>query len=59
MSTFPIISQLKSLFQLTTGDLDGAKKTQEDFVEAWKDHPLQTIGDIADGIPVVGHVKGK
>ncbi|KAJ5116800.1 hypothetical protein N7456_001148 [Penicillium angulare] len=58
MTTFPFISQLKSAFQAVTGDLDGAKKTQESFLEAWRDHPLETVGDIADGIPVVGHIKG-
>ncbi|KAK6516011.1 hypothetical protein TWF281_004601 [Arthrobotrys megalospora] len=58
MTTLPFISQLKSLVQVVTGDLDGAKKTQEQFFEAWKDHPLETLGDMADGIPVVGHIKG-
>ncbi|KAJ6261668.1 Delta(24)-sterol C-methyltransferase [Drechslerella dactyloides] len=58
MTTIPVISQLKSLFQAVTGDEDGAKKTQDEFVDAWIHHPLKTVGDLADGIPVVGHIKG-
>ena len=58
MTTIPFFSQIKSLFQLVTGDASGAKKTQEEFLDAWEHHPLQTIGDFVDGVPIVGHVKG-
>ncbi|KAI6097468.1 hypothetical protein F5141DRAFT_460127 [Pisolithus sp. B1] len=58
MSTIPFVSQLKSLWQAVTGDTAGAKKTQEDFLDAWTHHPGQQISDLADNIPIVGHVKG-
>ncbi|KAJ8482067.1 hypothetical protein ONZ45_g15082 [Pleurotus djamor] len=58
MSTFPIISQLKSLVQVCTGNVDGAKKTWNEFTDAWTHHPGKTIGDLVDNIPVVGHIKG-
>ncbi|KAG7099851.1 hypothetical protein E1B28_001658 [Marasmius oreades] len=58
MSTIPFISQLKSLWQAVTGDTAGAKKTQEDFLDAWEHHPGQQISELADNIPIVGHVKG-
>jgi hypothetical protein len=35
MSCFPGISQLKSIVQALTGDLDGAKQTQTDFLESF------------------------
>ncbi len=59
MSTIPLISQLKSLWQAVTGDTSGAKKTQQEFLDAWEHHPGQQISDLADNIPIVGHVKGK
>ncbi|EJD48258.1 hypothetical protein AURDEDRAFT_113089 [Auricularia subglabra TFB-10046 SS5] len=58
MSTVPFISQLKSLWQAVTGDAAGAKKTQEEFLDAWVHHPGQQISDLADNVPIVGHVKG-
>ncbi|KAI6143787.1 hypothetical protein BKA82DRAFT_4183183 [Pisolithus tinctorius] len=58
MSTVPFISQLKSLWQAVTGDTAGAKKTQEQFLDAWTHHPGQQISELADNIPIVGHVKG-
>jgi len=58
MSTIPLISQLKSLWQAITGDTAAAKKTQEDFLDAWENHPVEQISELADSIPIVGHVKG-
>ncbi|KAF9500703.1 hypothetical protein BDN71DRAFT_1381516 [Pleurotus eryngii] len=58
MSTLPFISQIKSPVQVCTGDVDGARKTWNEFTDAWTHHPGKTIGDIVDGIPVVGHIKG-
>ncbi|PBK94158.1 hypothetical protein ARMGADRAFT_1101061 [Armillaria gallica] len=58
MSTIPLISQLKSLWQAVTGDTSGAISTQQEFSDAWEHHPGQQISDIADNIPIVGHVKG-
>ena len=59
MSRIPFISQLKSLFKLCTGDVAGAGAVQKEFLDAWENHPLQQIDEITDGIPVVGHIKGK
>ncbi|KAF7358416.1 DUF3421 domain protein [Mycena venus] len=50
--------QLKSLWELVTGDAKGAKETQEQFLDAWKNHPGQQISDLADNIPLVGNVLG-
>jgi hypothetical protein len=59
MSTLPLISQFKSAFQWVTGDSEGAKRTWDEFKDAWTlNHLGQTIGNIADGIPLVGHIKG-
>jgi len=58
MTTIPIVSQLKSIFQAITGDTSGALKTQEQFLDTWKNHPGKAIGDFADGVPIVGHIKG-
>ncbi|KAJ6545267.1 hypothetical protein B0H19DRAFT_1221674 [Mycena capillaripes] len=58
MSKIPIISQLKSLWELVTGDANGAKETQEQFLDTWKNHPGQQISDLADNIPLVGNVLG-
>lgn len=57
MSTVPFVSQLKSLWQAVTGDLSGAKATQEQFIKVWS-HPGKQIADMADSVPIVGHVKG-
>ncbi|KDR70002.1 hypothetical protein GALMADRAFT_900591 [Galerina marginata CBS 339.88] len=57
MSTLPIVSQIKSLWELCTGDVAGAKKVQQDFLDAWS-HPVDQIGAMVDSIPVLGHVKG-
>jgi len=78
----PGVSQLKSICQLVTGDVEGAARTQENFVrecpvvsqsvalgqliagdedgakETW-DRGVGTISNVANGIPVVGHVKGE
>ncbi len=59
MSTFPIVSQLKSLWHLVTGDVEGAKRVQEEFIDAWKNHPMQEIGSMVDSVPIAGHVKGR
>ncbi|KYK58816.1 hypothetical protein DCS_05834 [Drechmeria coniospora] len=56
--TFPIIAQLKTLVQAITGDVAGARKTNEEFIDAWTNHLGQTASDLADGVPVIGHVKG-
>ena len=32
-NSIPIFSQLKSLFQAASGDLEGAKRTQDDFMD--------------------------
>lgn len=37
--------------QLVAGNVDGAVETQKKC--------LRTINDVANGIPVIGHVKGK
>ncbi|TFK45348.1 hypothetical protein OE88DRAFT_1223907 [Heliocybe sulcata] len=58
MSVVPLVSQLKSLFQAVTGDLSGARTTQEQFLDAWAHHTRQTIGDLIDGVPIAGHMKG-
>lgn len=47
----PVVSQVTSVVQLARGDLYGAIETQERCVG--------TINNVANGIPVVGHVKGK
>lgn len=77
----PVVSQVKSLVQAVTGDVKGARKTQENFSrecpivsqvrsvvelaagdkEAALDTQLRclgTVNNVADGLPVVGHVKG-
>ncbi|KAI1799620.1 hypothetical protein F4811DRAFT_565422 [Daldinia bambusicola] len=58
MSTIPLISQLKSAWQFITGDAEGAKETWHQFTDAWTQHPGQTIADMADSIPLIGHIKG-
>lgn len=55
----PIIAQLKSLFQVMTGDVEGARQTQERFLQAWQTAKLDILYAILDGTPLVGHVKGK
>ncbi|KAM6489438.1 Fungal fruit body lectin domain containing protein [Amanita muscaria] len=57
MSTIPLISQLKSAWQFVTGDAEGAKETWHQFTEAWS-HPGQQIADMANSIPLIGHIKG-
>ena len=47
----PGMSQLFSLALLATGDKEAALETQKKC--------LGTINNVANGIPVVGHVKGK
>lgn len=44
------VSQVRSLVESASGNNDAARRTQEEFV-----HGLE---DMADGTPVVGHVKG-
>ena len=46
----PVVSQLRSAGEAIGGNAEAAKKTQEYFVNS--------MGSLADGIPVVGHVKG-
>ena len=55
----PIIAQLKSLFQVMTGDVEGARQTQERFVRAWQMSKLEILFAILDGTPLVGHIKGE
>lgn len=59
MLWIPGISQLKPLFQLATGDSDGARKTRDEFVDTWKYHKLELLSDMVDNILVVGHIKGE
>lgn len=47
----PVVSQVTSAVQVIAGDTDGALETQK--------RCLGTINNVANGIPVVGHVKGK
>ena len=81
IDSIPVISQMKSLVQVISGDVDGARKTQETFsktapvvsqvrsaVEAiggnheaasnTQKEFANNMGDMADGIPVVGAIKG-
>ena len=46
----PVVSQVRSLVEVATGDVEAARETQRQFGEG--------MSDLADGIPVVGHVKG-
>ncbi|XP_071961555.1 uncharacterized protein [Antedon mediterranea] len=50
LHTFPVLSQITSAVQAIEGDSEGAKETQEEFAES--------LGHFADGIPVLGHIKG-
>lgn len=47
----PVVSQITSAVQLAAGDIDGAIETQKIC--------LGTVNNVANGIPVVGHVKGE
>ena len=47
----PGVSQVTSVAQLAAGDADGALETQK--------RCFGTVNNVANGIPVVGHVKGK
>ncbi|KAK8094871.1 hypothetical protein PG997_001556 [Apiospora hydei] len=58
MSTIPLISQLKSAWQFVTGDAEGAKETWHQFTDAWTQHPGQTILDMAESVPLIGHIIG-
>lgn len=81
MDWIPGISQIKSTFQLITGDFEGAAQTQENFIKTCpvvsqltsvvqsisgdekgaretQKAFLNTVNGVANGIPVVGHVKG-
>ena len=46
----PVLSQAVSLVQVVAGDTDGALETQKKC--------LGTLNNVANGLPVVGHVKG-
>ena len=50
LNTCPVVSQGKSFVHLCAGDTEAAKETQRKFVKG--------ASDFADGVPVVGHVKG-
>ena len=50
LNTCLFISQGKSAYHWYKGDNEAAKETQKNFV--------QNMSNLADGIPVVGHVKG-
>ncbi|XP_046656563.1 uncharacterized protein LOC124349769 isoform X2 [Daphnia pulicaria] len=81
----PVLSQVKSVFQLACKDPVGAEETQKNFVTGFahvvgsvavglgsvtKDDKMtnfgmkalkggtETVGDLVDSIPVVGHLKG-
>jgi len=47
----PGVSQATSVVQLALGDVEGALETQKKC--------LGTVNNVANGIPVVGHVKGE
>ena len=46
----PVVSQTRSLVEVSMGDSDAALKTQQQFG--------QGMGDLADAVPGVGHIKG-
>lgn len=46
----PGVSQVTSAVQASTGYVEAARETKKEF--------LKTVGGVANGIPVVGHVKG-
>ena len=46
----PVVSQARSLVEVSMGDADAALKTQQKFGKG--------MSDIADAVPVVGHIKG-
>ena len=50
LNTCPVVSQGKSFVHWCDGDNEAARKTQLKFVKG--------VSDFADGVPVVGHVKG-
>ena len=50
LNTCPVVSQGKTIVHLCAGDNEAAKETQLKFVKG--------VSDFADGVPVVGHVKG-
>lgn len=81
MSWIPVLSQLKSAVQALSGDKEGARETQLEFIrrciivcqvtslvyaikgddETAKNIQiefLQTLGNVIDGIPAAGHLKG-
>ena len=78
----PGVSQLKSAVQLVTGDVDGAKRTAQNFAQECpgvsqlvsvvqvlagdtegasrtQEKCANTMSNVTDGIPVVGHIKGR
>ncbi len=82
LNWIPGVSQLKSFCQLVTGDVEGARQTQEDFIhecpllsqgvalgqlmagdtegaEETFHRGVDTLNNVANGIPLVGHAKGK
>ena len=82
LNWIPGVSQLKSVCQLVTGDVEGARQTQEDFfrecpgisqgvaigqlitgdiegAEETVRRGLDTLNNVANGIPLVGHAKSK
>uniref|UniRef100_A0AC34FH74 Uncharacterized protein n=1 Tax=Panagrolaimus sp. ES5 TaxID=591445 RepID=A0AC34FH74_9BILA len=46
----PIVSQVTSVVQLIGGDADGALETQKKC--------LGTLNNVANGVPLIGHIKG-
>lgn len=46
----PVVSQARSLVEVIGGDAEAARKTQM--------RQLESLSDMADGLPVVGHIKG-
>lgn len=54
----PVISQLKSLVVLAFEGPEAAREVQEHFADTWMEHKLELAGDLADSLPVIGHIKG-
>ncbi|ESO99054.1 hypothetical protein LOTGIDRAFT_238932 [Lottia gigantea] len=46
----PVVSQLRSTIELANGDATAALQTQKEF--------LATVNEVANQVPIVGHVKG-
>ncbi|KAE9547603.1 hypothetical protein FO519_009185 [Halicephalobus sp. NKZ332] len=63
--SIPVVSQTKSIVQAISGDTEGAATSAALLITGNADEALEVqkefvkgVSDVADGIPVVGHVKG-